>query len=44
MQVPCLCYVQSTWTHNATCAIAATYAKAVRGQDPRYVDWLEYTK
>jgi feruloyl-CoA synthase len=25
-------------------AIAATYAKAVRGQDPRYVDWLEYTK
>ena len=27
-----------------TRAIAATYAKAVRGQDPRYVDWLEYTK
>ena len=27
-----------------TRAIASTYAKAVRGQDPRYVDWLEYTK
>ncbi len=26
-----------------TRAIAATYAKAVRGQDPRYADWLEYT-
>jgi len=27
-----------------TRAIAAVYAKAVRGQDPRYVDWLEYVK
>ena len=27
-----------------TRAVAATYAKAVRGQDPRYSSWLEYTK
>jgi branched-chain amino acid aminotransferase len=27
-----------------TRAIASTYAKAVRGQDPRYTGWLEYTK
>ena len=27
-----------------TKAIAATYAKAVRGQDPRYIDWCELVK
>jgi branched-chain amino acid aminotransferase len=27
-----------------TKAIAATYAKAVRGQDPRYADWCELAK
>jgi len=27
-----------------TRAVAATYAKAVRGQDPRYSSWLEYAK
>jgi len=27
-----------------TRAIASTYAKAVRGQDPRYSGWLEYAK